>query len=711
MKINSVRAFTKRFYVFIFVGVSFMMISCDENNSCSNIKNGLYYKKSEYIDKIHIDKINKEDFENNYSKQYAELIEKIKVLYEKYGNDGGQEKNEKGQEGNNEDSESDDVEYNPPEDFIKRVRGIVEQNEKIYEETYKQIDKYTRKIPPMPWAFGCTIKGLVMYILHNPIIKCAVQYFDNYKYTQDETGETFDEMVIEPKGPIDEWHNCLVTFIRLLKLTYEQLESDNNVEVHGKLWNQIQGLEYLLHFLCFGYRSGWVGVGSTISFLQVFLNILGVFDFSEKPEVFRIDRKNLKHSAYCCYYNGFKNAILGENEQVGEEHLDSICCRDKCEFKKNILYIISKSNRANWMIHHIGGRHFFHFYLCKNAGNGIKKNNGEYYKPVVEEKVYNIHDGWYEYQDFINKILPKPGQTYCYYSIPFTYIISPVACAEHIRKIEIRDSSLFKKGDKMAYFWDSLIPLLSTNLSSVKEYSKNLYGNFKYSNDEEKKIILIEFLDSLFFYILYFAGAYEEYVESKEYCTEELDKNIIKKLLALVKKIPQGEENIDIIKIGEDFFKKEGEITRKYQGEEEFKGKGILKKALSDAINKLRWFLEKDEEVNFILSYKAVRGDYNGKVVFIERNIGQIPDGINEMFKEYVKKYFSSFGKYFAFENLVHGGNGANTMYDGNKYNQDDVLKVNWTTAGLKEKDLPIFRKKFEGCKFFKSAQFSDVVK
>lgn len=688
MKIN--KCVLRRFFMFVLSASSFMLISCDEENPCSNIKNGVDYKKNEPYDVI--DKL--EDFRNSYSAQYKELLREIKELYEEYGI-------VEGQEGNNEDYgkhyNNKKEQYNPPDEFITKVREIVEQNEKIYEETYKQIDKYTRKIPPMPWAFGCTIKGLVMYILHNPIIKCAVQYFDNYKYTRDETGETFEKMVMYPEKPIDEWHNCMVTFIRLLKLTYEELESDEtDVEVHGRLWNQIQGLEYLLHFLCFGYRRGYFAVDSTISFLQVFLNILGVFDFSEKPEVFGIDRKNLKHSAYCCYYNGFKNAILGENEEVGEEHLDSICCRDKCEFKKNILYIISKSNRANWMIHDNQGNHVFHFYVCKNE----------------DATVYYIHDGWYEYQDFINKILPKPGQTYCYYSIPFTYIISSVACAEHIRKIEIRDSSLFKKGDKMAYFWDSLIPLLSTNLSSVKEYSKNLYGNFKYSNDEEKKIILIEFLDSLFFYISYFAGAYEEYVESKEHSTEELDKNIIEKLLTLVKKLPQGEENIDIIKIGEDFFKKEGQITRKYQGEEEFKGKGILKKALSDAINKLRWFLEKDEEVNFILSYKAVRGDYNGKVAFIEKNIGQIPDGINEMFKEYVKKYFSSFGKYFAFGDLVHGKNGANKCYHRKrKYNQDDVLKVNWTKTGLKEKDLPIFRGKFEGCKFFKSAQFSDVVK
>ena len=307
MKTNSVRDFYKTFLCFYICGLFFMMISCDEENPCSNIKNGLYYKKSEYIDKIHIDKINKEDFENNYSKQYAELIEKIKVLYEKYGNDGGQEKNEKGQEGNNEDSESDDVEYNPPEDFIKRVRGIVEQNEKIYEETYKQIDKYTSKIPPMPWAYGCTIKGLVMYILHNPIIKCAVQYFDNYKRTKDETGRTFDEMVMDPEGAIDEWHNCFVTFIRLLKLTYEEIESDNNVEVHGKLWNQIQGLEYLLHFLCFGYRRGWFRVTNTINFLEVFLNILGVFDFSEKPEEFGLGKKRLKYKAYCCCENGFQS--------------------------------------------------------------------------------------------------------------------------------------------------------------------------------------------------------------------------------------------------------------------------------------------------------------------------------------------------------------------------------------------------------------------
>ena len=219
MKIN--KCVLRRFFMFVLSASSFMLISCNENNPCSNIKNGLYYKKFEPIAKIA-----KEDFGNSYSAQYKELLREIKELYDAY-----------------EIVDDQDEKNDPPEEFITKVRDIVEKNKKIYEETYKQIDKYTSKIPPMPWAYGCTIKGLVMYILHNPIIKCAVQYFDNYKYTRDETGETFDKMVMNPNGPMDEWHNCLVTFIRLLKLTYEELEGDKtDVVVHGKLWNQIQWL-------------------------------------------------------------------------------------------------------------------------------------------------------------------------------------------------------------------------------------------------------------------------------------------------------------------------------------------------------------------------------------------------------------------------------------------------------------------------------------
>lgn len=717
MKINSVRAFTKRFYVFIFVGVSFMMISCDENNSCSNIKNGLYYKKSEHIDKIHIDKINKEDFENNYSKQYAELIEKIKVLYEKYGNDGGQEKNEKGQEGNNEDSESDDVEYNPPNEFVTKVREIVGANEKVYEETYKQIDKYTRKIPPMPWAYGCTIKSLVMYILHNPIIKCAVQYFDNYKYTSDETGETFDKMVRNPNKPIDEWHNCLVTFIRLLKLTYEELESDNtDVKVHGRLWNQIQGLEYLLHFLCFGYRRGWFAVTNTINFLQVFLNVLGVFDFSENAEVFGLDKKKLEYSAYCCYFNGFKTSIFGcPEEKVGEDYLDSICCKYKGLFLKNILYIISKSNRANWMIQHIQGQHCFHFYLCKNAWSVVKKIKGEPRETVVEEKVYYIHDGWYEYQDFINKILPQPEKRgYYYYSIPFTYIISPVESAENIRTIKIKDSSLFKN-EEMACFWDYLIPLLSTDLGSVGKHSEKLYNNFECSNEEAKKQILISFLDVLCLSISTFVEDYVSYVglngEDYDY---KLSKDIIEKLLSLVDEnlSQEVEENKDIFKIKEDYRVERGKIKKQYKEDEDFKKKSI--EALRRTINKLRWFLKENDVVDLIIEcYNNIRMEPAKKKAFIKEKSGQIPRVIAEMYEEYAKKHFFSFKEEDGFRsfNLVHGENGASWYYDEKgKYKKADVLKVNWKSTGLNRKDLPIFREKFEEYKFFKSATFDDDV-
>ena len=385
MKIN--KGVLERFFLFVLSASCFAMISCDEENQCSNIKNGLYYKKIEPIAKIA-----KEDFGNNYSKQYAELIEKIKALYEEYGivegqegnnedygNDENQGKNKKeqdesnedhesdnDQDGNNEDYESDesDDEHKPPDEFITKVRDIVEQNEKIYEEAYKQIDKYTSKIPPMPWAYGCTIKGLVMYILHNPIIKCAVQYFDNYKRIKDETGRTFDKMVMNPNGPIDEWHNCLVTFIRLLKLTYEELESDEtDVAVHGKLWNQIQGLEYLLHFLCFGYRQGYFSCSHTVSFLKVFLNILGVFDFSVDGDVFSQGAKKLKYRAYFSYRTGLDEQVFGTDD-VSEKYSDFICSKEKVCFSENISDIISKSKRANWMINHIEGEHFFHFYLC-----------------------------------------------------------------------------------------------------------------------------------------------------------------------------------------------------------------------------------------------------------------------------------------------------------------------------------------------------------
>ena len=712
MKVNS--SVLLKIFLIVLSASCFMMISCGNGNPCSNIKNGLDYKKGESYDNIV--KIGRQTFRDTYYRQYSELLVKIKDLYKDYGNDENQGKKKKEQDENNEDYESDDDEYNPSNDFVTKVRDIVKANEKVYEEAYKQIDKYTRKIPPMPWAYGCTIKSLVMYILHNPIIKCAVQYFDNYKYAQDETGKNFDEMVRNPNKPIDEWHNCLVTFIRLLKLTYEELESEEtDVEVYGRLWNQIQGLEYLLHFLCFGYRRGWFAVTNTINFLQVFLNVLGVFDFSEKAEVFGLDKKNLEYSAYCCYFNGFKTSIFSRpDEKVGEDYLDSICCKYKGLFLKNILYIISKSNRANWMIQHIQGQHCFHFYLCKNAWSVVKNIKGEHRETVVEEKVYYIHDGWYEYQDFINKILPQPEKRgYYYYSIPFTYIISPVESAENIRTIKIEDSSLFKN-EEMACFWDYLIPLLSTDPESVEKHSEKLYNNFECSNEEAKKQILISFLDVLCSSISTFVYDYVSYVglngEDYDY---KLSKDIIEKLLSLVDEnlSQEVEEKKDIFKIKEEYRVERGKIEQ-YKEDGDFKKKSI--EALRRTINKLRWFLKKKDVVDLIIEY------YNNiwmkpakKKAFIKEKSGQIPRVIEEMYEKYAKKHFFSFKEEDGFRsfNLVYGGNGASRYYDiAGKYKKEDVLNVNWTKTGLNKGDLPIFRGKFEGCKFFKSAQFSDVV-
>ena len=193
-----------------------MKITCGENNPCSNIKNSVSYKKEKSYNVIA--KIAKEDFVTNYSTQYGELIGKIKVLYEDYVIVEGQEENNEDYEFDESDNYQ-DVEYNPPDEFINRVRDIVERNKRIYEKTYEQIDKYTSKIPAMPWALGCTIKGLVMYILHNPIIKCAVQYFDNYKYTKDETGETFEKMVKKMNESLNEKNYSSIHRIgNLLKL-------------------------------------------------------------------------------------------------------------------------------------------------------------------------------------------------------------------------------------------------------------------------------------------------------------------------------------------------------------------------------------------------------------------------------------------------------------------------------------------------------------
>lgn len=725
MKINN--GVLERFFLFVLSASCFVMISCDEDNPCSNIKNGVGYKKNEPYDVI--DKL--EDFGNNYSKQYAELLGKIKVLYEEYGivegqegnnedygNDENQGKNKKEQEvnnkdyesdndqdGNNEDYESDDDEYKPPDEFITKVREIVEQNKGIYEKTYKQIDKYTRKIPPMPWAYGCTIKGLVMYILHNPIIKCAVQYFDNYKRTKDETGRTFDEMVMNPNGLIDEWHNCLVTFIRLLKLTYEELESDNDVKVHGRLWNQIQGLEYLLHFLCFGYRRGWFAVGNTINFLEIFLNILGVFDFSEKPGEFELDKRNLKYKAYRCCENGFQaQSFLSQG--VSKKYLDSICCKDSYVFSENISDIISKSNRTNWIIQDVEGKHVFHFYLCKNE----------------DETVYYIHDGWYEYKNFLKKILPDLPKKGCekpiYYSIPFTFIIIPY---HEERRITILDKNLIL-AEVMTNFWDSLIPLLSTDLDLVKKCSKKLYSNFECSNENEKKVLFRYFLDYLVNFISYIVETYKRFKPDKN-SGEFNFKDAIKDLLSSFKVdddvLPKDKKNTDIVAINNDYYSEEKRIDKlhpdeKYKGElvENEEKVRLMLKLLRETINKIKWFLGKENVVDLIVGYHDIGYKTELQVAFVEKNIGQIPEGIKGMFEEWVRKYFSSFWKKFVFGDLVHGENGASRRYDrAGEYKQADVLKVDWTKTGLEEKDLPIFRGKFEKYEFFKSAQFSDVVK
>lgn len=693
----------------------FMMISCDNGNPCSNIKNGLDYKKGEPYDVI--DKL--EDFGNNYSTtQYKELLLKITELYAVYGKDGAKEKHKKVQEGNNGDYGNDDEKYNYPDDFIIKVRDIVEQNEKIYEETYKQIDKYTRKIPPMPWAFGCTIKGLVMYILHNPIIKCAVQYFDNYRCTEDETGETFERMVKSPNGPIDEWHNCLVTFIRLLKLTYEELESDNtDVKVHGRLWNQIQGLEYLLHFLCFGYRRGYFIVDNTVFFLKVFLNILGVFDFSVHGDVFSQGAKKLKYSAYFSYRTGLDKDVYGSG-YVSEKYSDFICTKKTVCFSENISDIISKSNRVNWMITHQGGSHCFHFYLCKDAGSGIKNINGEHYKPVVEEKVYYIHDGWYEYKDFINTKLPKPGQIYHPYSIPFTYIILPKEVSVKQNRV-ININNVLKGYEFEIQFWDSLIPLLSTNIDYVKGYSKKLQDNFEYSNEDEKKILFRYFFEYLFLSISCIVDKYKEFRPDEKKGEFKFNDAINDLLSSEVDGgvLPKDEKNIDIVEIDNYYCSEKKKIYKLYPNK---KHKGVMVEnegkvqpmleLLKETVNKMRWFLGNKDVVDLILSYKDVRRDYKRKEDFIEKNIGQIPEEINEMFAEYVKKYFSNIredGKDFVFKKLVHGGNSANECYDvEGKYKQADVLKVNWGKTGLKDGDFPIFRKKFDKYEFFKSAQF-----
>ena len=683
MKIN--KCVLRRFFMFVLSASSFMLISCDENNPCSNIKNGLYYKKIEPIAKI-----DKEDFGNSYSKQYKELLREIKELYDVYGSDDGQ-----------------DEENDPSEEFIKIVRDIVEKNKKIYEETYKQIDKYTSKIPPMPWAYGCTIKGLVMYILHNPIIKCAVQYFDNYKRTKDETGRTFDKMVRNPNGPIDEWHNCLVTFIRLLKLTYEELESDNNdVKVHGKLWNQIQGLEYLLHFLCFGYRRGYFAVENPICFLKVFLNILGVFDFSKKPEVFEIYKKELKYHVYSCAENGFIEQPFCTTQIVSKDYLDSIYSKDLYAFQENISDIISKSNRTNWMIQDNQGNHVFHFYLCKNE----------------DETAYYIHDGWYEYQDFLKNILPdlqKGKGKLIYYSIPFTFIIIP--CIKE-REITILDQNLILT-EVMTDFWDSLIPLLSTDLDRVAECSNKLYTNFECSNENEYKALFRYFLNYLDSLISDIVEKYQHFKLDKNQGEFEFN-DALKDLLSFTvggNVLSKDEKNIDIVAIYNYYYLEKEKINELYPDKKNNRERVENKKKvqpmldlLSETINKMRWFLSEKNVIDIIVGYHPIRHKTELQEAFIE-NIEEILAEIKGMFEEWVKKYFSHIargGKDFAFKKLVHGKNGANKCYHRKrKYNQDDVLKVDWTKTGLKDGDLPIFREKFAEYKFFKSTQFSDVVK
>lgn len=730
MKINN--GVLERFFLFVLSASCFVMISCDEDNPCSNIKNGVSYKNGEPYDVI--DKL--EDFGINYSKQYAELIWKIKVLYEEYGivegqegknedygNDENQGKKKKEQEVNNKDYESDndqdennedyesdddqDDEYKPQDEFITKVREIVEKNKGMYEETYKQIDKYTRKIPPMPWAYGCTIKGLVMYILHDPIIKCAVQYFDNYKRTKDETGETFEKMVRNPNGPIDEWHNCLVTFIRLLKLTYEELESDEtDVVVHGKLWNQIQGLEYLLHFLCFGYRQGYFSCSHTVSFLKVFLNILGVFDFSVDGDVFSQGAKKLKYRAYFSCRTGLDEQVFGTDD-VSEKYSDFICSKEKVCFSENISDIISKSKRANWMINDTKGEHFFHFYLCKNE----------------DETVYYIHDGWYEYKDFLKKKLPdlqKKKWELIYYSIPFTYIILPKEVSVEQNRV-ININNVFEKYEFRMQFWDSLIPLLSTDLDLVEKCSDNLYRNFVCSNENETKVLFRYFLDFLVSFISCIVEAYNHFklyknqgefnfnVALKDLLTSEVDGYVF----------PKDEKNIDIVEINNYYYQNKKEIDSLFP-DEKYKGRKVenkdkvqpMLKLLRETISKMRWFLRNKNVVDLILGYYGViYKKTEERVAFIKGKENKIPDGINEMFEEYVKKYFSSFEEDFVFKKLVHGKNTANDMYDGKRYKQADVLKVDWTKTGLNEEDLPIFRGKFDKYKFFESAQFRDVVK
>ena len=392
-------------------------------------------------------------------------------------------------------------------------------------------------------------------------------------------------------------------------------------------------------------------------------------------------------------------------QDISKKYLDSICCEDFHVFSENISDIISNSNRTNWMIQDNKGNHVFHFYVCKNE----------------DETVYYIHDGWYEYQDFIKKklpYLPKKGlKEPIYYSLPFTFIIIPY---HEERRITILDKNLIL-AEAMTDFWDSLIPLLSTNLDLVRKWSEKLYANFEYSNKNEKKVLLGCFLDCLVGFISSIVEAYNHFKLRKEQGDNFNDKDIEGLLSFTVDGdvLLKDEKNTNIVEINDYYLSEKKRIDTQYPENKDKNAKNKEKeqhmlKLLRETINKMRWFLRNKEVVDLILGYHKIRNNTEQQVVFIE-DIKKIPAEIEEMFKVYVKKYFSNIrevGKDFAFENLVHGENGANGYYDRKgEYKQADVLKVNWTTAGLKEEDLPIFRGKFKGYEFFKSAQFSDVVK
>ena len=275
----------------------------------------------------------------------------------------------------------------------------------------------------------------------------------------------------------------------------------------------------------------------------------------------------------------------------------------------------------------------------------------------------------------------------------------------------------------MTDFWDSLIPLLSTDLNRVKKCSNKLYTNFEYSNENEHKALFryfLNYLDSLIsdivqeyqhFKIDKNQGEFEFNDALKDLLTSKVDGDVF----------PKDGKNIDIVEIDNYYYLEKEEIyklypDKKYNGERvENKGKvQPMLDLLMETKNKMRWFLSEEKVIDLIVGYHPIRYKTELRVAFIERNIKGIPKEIEEMFEEWVKKYFSHIargGKDFAFINLVYGGNGANKCYHSNgKYNQDDVLKVNWESTGLNRKDLPIFREEFAQYEFFKSTQFSDVV-